>query len=75
MIGYSITIKQLNDSADGRNLGVKLGRICIKKNHPVASVASYCGVSREAVYLWFKGKTTPKGKHAQAVQRLIDKLH
>jgi DNA-binding XRE family transcriptional regulator len=74
MQGYSIELKRLNDAADKKNLGVMLGRLCIKNDYSVGKVAEYLGVSRETVYSWFKGKANPNTTHKQGVEKLIARL-
>jgi predicted transcriptional regulator len=74
MPGYSVfTIRDIND-ANPRMLGVKLAKICVKRDIPVKDVAEYLGVSRVAVYAWFRGKVEVSDKHASKVHKLIEKL-
>ena len=54
--GYSLKLIQLNKKADPKRLGIRLGKMCIKRNVPVAEVATKLGVSRQTVYNWFEGK-------------------
>ena len=72
--GYSVKLIELNKSADRRNLGVRLGRICIKHDVSVARVAARLGVSRQAVYNWFAGVSNPKPQVAKKIERYIPKL-
>jgi transcriptional regulator with XRE-family HTH domain len=69
--GYSARLIALNKEADSKLLGVKLGRICIKRNIPVSLVASELGVSRQTVYNWFTGANTPLNQSVGAVQTLL----
>lgn len=72
--GYStLTVREIQE-ANPTLLGVKLGRVCIKKDIPVSDVAEYFGVSRVTVYSWFRGQTVVSGKHADKMQKLIAKL-
>lgn len=72
--GYStLTVREVEE-ANPNLLGVKLGRICIKRDIPVKDVAEYFGVSRVTVYSWFRGTTVVSGKHADKMQKLIAKL-
>ena len=73
MIGYSLTLLERNKRADGRNLGVRLGRVCIKNNVPVSDVADALGVSRQTVYNWFGGVSSPTILLRGAVLKLIAK--
>ena len=69
--GYSARLIALNKEADSKLLGVKLGRICIKRNIPVSLVASELGVSRQTVYNWFTGANTPLNQSVGAVETLL----
>jgi hypothetical protein len=72
--GYSLlTIEEIR-RADQRLLGVQLGKICLRDNIPVTDVAEFFKVSRVTVYNWFKGKAVVSGKHADRMQKLIQKL-
>jgi transcriptional regulator with XRE-family HTH domain len=69
--GYSRKFAAANKKADSSHVGVQLGRICIAKDIPVPDVAEYLGVSRQAVYLWFLGKSTPHPKTRETLKELI----
>lgn len=72
--GYStLTVREIEE-ANPKLLGVKLGRLCVKKDIPVSDVAEYFGVSRVTVYAWFRGQTVVSGKHADKMQKLVEKL-
>jgi predicted transcriptional regulator len=72
--GYStLTVQEIED-ANQNLLGVKLGKICVKRDIPVTDVAEFFGVSRVTVYAWFRGKAVVSGKHADKMQKLITKL-
>lgn len=58
--GYSLRIRDLNAKADKRKLGVRLGRVCIKKDVPVSVIAKRMGVTRATVYNWFCGASVPQ---------------
>lgn len=75
MLGYTLAQLEINKRADGRRLGVKLGRICIAKNIPVKEVAEYFSVSRLTVYKWFSGRSDPSASRRDAVEKLIARLH
>jgi len=74
--GYSRKYVAANKKADQSHIGVKLGRVCIDRDIPVLDVAEYLGVSRQAVYLWFLGKSKPhpdmRVKIEEATKRLKD---
>jgi len=69
--GYSRKFAAANKKADSSHVGVQLGRICIAEDIPVPDVAEYLGVSRQAVYLWFLGKSTPHPKMRETLKELI----
>lgn len=69
--GYSARLIELNKRADKRLLGVRLGRVCIKHNVPVADVASQLGVSRQTIYNWFTGASNPQQTFVDAVEVLL----
>ena len=72
--GYTTLFVQAVNDATPFFLGVKLAKICIKLDIPVADVAEYLGVSRPTVYSWFLGKRDVAPKYAEQVQKLINKL-
>ncbi len=73
MIGYSLSMVQKNKAADGKRVGVKLGRSCIKKNIPVRKIAEIAGVSTVAVYGWFTGKYDPTPSTLAKVLKYVDR--
>jgi hypothetical protein len=72
--GYSRKFADANKKADQSHIGVQLGRICIAKDIPVPDVAEYLQVSRQAVYLWFLGKSLPHPMMRDALKDLIKNL-
>jgi hypothetical protein len=73
MIGYSQQIVKTNRDADGRKLGVCLGRYCISREIPVADVMEYFGVSKQTVYSWYAGTHTPSKRHAVIISKFLGK--
>lgn len=72
--GYStLTVREIHE-ADADLLGVKLGKICVEREIPVADISEHFHVSRVTVYSWFRGKTVVSGKHADKMRTLIAKL-
>jgi hypothetical protein len=65
--GYSLGLIERNSRASEKKLGVQLGRVCINHNVPVSVVASRFGVTRQTVYNWFGGISSP----AEALHGLI----
>lgn len=72
--GYSLRLTLLNHTADECLLGVRLGRLCIQRNRPVADVATALRVSRQTVYNWFSGVNAPRASMAEAVESYIEAL-
>ena len=73
MIGYTLALVEKNKAADGKMVGVKIGRACIKKGISVKEVAKVAGVSTVTVYAWFMGDFNPKPEIAAKLTRFIDK--
>lgn len=71
--GYSSDFVNEVNAADRTKLGVRLGLLCIKCNIPVTDVSEFFGVSRTAVYAWFRGNNVDE-KHVTKMQKLVDKL-
>jgi DNA-binding XRE family transcriptional regulator len=69
--GYSAKLIKLNKQASRKLLGVRLGRLCIKCDIPVAQVARKLGVSRQTVYNWFVGASSPRAELIPAVEKFI----
>lgn len=57
--GYSLRLIERNRQASEKHLGVRLGRQCILHQVPVSTVAKEFGVTRQTVYNWFSGISTP----------------
>jgi len=72
--GYSLRLVEQNRKADGRELGVRLGRVCIEHNVPVAVVAQRFGVTRQTVYNWFRGSSTPNPDLTSIMHTFINSL-
>lgn len=70
--GYSTRLVTLNKAANARNLGVKLGRVCIRHDYSVSKIASTLGVSRQTIYNWFCGSHEPNDAAKEAI---IDFIH
>lgn len=60
--------------ADPTLLGVRLGRLCVEANLPVAYVAPALEVSRNTVHSWFRGQMMheDKRKVVEAFMYLIE---
>lgn len=72
--GYSVKLLEANKRADKKNLGVQLGKLCIKHSIPVSKVAGDLGVSRPTVYNWFCGVTTPQATLTYTIRKYIEQI-
>lgn len=72
--GYTIKIAEAIKNADGNLLGVRLGRICLDRGISVVEAARTLGVTRQTIYQWFCGETTPLAHHLDVMQQWMDKL-
>ena len=72
--GYSAKLVALNRQADKNNLGVRLGRACIREDIPVSRVAETLGVSRQTLYNWFMGKSSPQPMMVDLVARYLERI-
>lgn len=73
MIGYSQQLVKANKKADQKLRGVQLGKYCIKNDIPVALVANAFGVSRTAVYAWFKGESELSAFSSALAEKFVKK--
>lgn len=71
MSGYSLNLMLVNKSANGKHIGVALGRICIKAGVSVSSIAERFDVSRQTVYNWFEGRVTPNNRMVEPIKEYI----
>ncbi len=74
MNGYSLLTAHRINTADKSFIGVKLGRLCVKKGIPVRDVAEFLNVSHTAVYAWFKGEVSVSHRYRADIEYLISKL-
>lgn len=72
--GYSVFFINDVHSANPRLLGVRLGKLCIKKQVSVIEVAKHFGVSRQTVYCWFRGVRQVTEQYKEKMEKLINKL-
>ena len=72
--GYSRRLVDANKKASSSSVGVRLGRLCIRHDIPVATVAGVMGVSRVTVYNWFSGTTTPAPALEQRIREWVKNL-
>jgi AcrR family transcriptional regulator len=69
--GYSQSLVYANKKANIKSLGVALGRVCIVEGVSVSHVADSFGVSRMAVYNWFKGDSVPHPDTHAAIEKYM----
>ena len=69
--GYTLLTVEANKRANAKNIGVALGRACIKAGVSVNQVAEHFGMSRMAVYNWFRGVSNPNPRLKGAIQAYI----
>ena len=69
--GYSARVVKANKKADPKNIGVKLGRVCIRRDIPVVTVARIYNVSRQTVYNWFMGISVPSAHISGHIQHYL----
>lgn len=69
--GYSQSLVYANKKASIKSLGVALGRVCILEGVSVSHVADFFGVSRMAVYNWFKGDSVPHPDTHAAIEKYM----
>jgi hypothetical protein len=72
--GYSVHVVEGVRTADGKRLGVQLGRLCVSRDIPVSRVSLSLGVSRQTVYSWFLGKSEPRPALFGAIETLLSTL-
>ncbi len=69
--GYSQGLVEANRKASRSHPGVALGRMCIKAKVPVMEVAEHFGLSRQAIYSWFKGVSSPRPDLVKQIEKYM----
>lgn len=71
---YGDRVLILLQQGDPSLLGVRLGRLCVEANLPVAYVATALEVSRNTVHSWFRGQVMNerKRKVVEAFMYLVE---
>jgi hypothetical protein len=72
--GYSINVVENIKKADGELLGVQLGLACVYHGVPVSKVADDLGVTRQTVYHWFCGASSPQGQIRPTIEAYLANL-
>ena len=74
MRGYTVALVKANRTAPKHLIGVELGTACIRADVPVIEVARHFGVSRQAVYAWFCGRSIPHLVLHSKIEKYIKEL-
>jgi len=72
--GYTSGFVQAVNAADPAHPGVRLAKLCIKLDVPIASIAPKLGVTRATIYNWAIGKYHPTREHLPKIERLMNRL-
>ena len=70
MIGYSLHLQRINNAGDSKRIGVRFGRLCIRKNISVIEISQQLNVSRQTIYNWFAGKSEPSKATTARIREL-----
>ena len=73
-IGYTFRIARKLKAADGALLGVRLGRLCVRKVIPVSYIATELGVTRQTIYNWFHGHAIICTTSVPEVKKLMSRI-
>lgn len=65
----------MNKDADAKAVGVRLGQACISNDISVAAAARQLRVSRQTIYNWFCGASTPQATIQDAIEDYIATLN
>lgn len=69
--GYSAGLTAMVEAADPALITTRFAKFCIANDVSVAQISSHFGISRPAIYDWFKGNSTPMAKHQQMMETLM----
>lgn len=72
--GYTLHLLEVLENADPENIGVRLGRMCVTRRIPVPVVAKSMGVTRAAVYKWFKGQVVPQPAARERIEAFMEEM-
>lgn len=70
--GYSVRMLQQIEAADNTLPAVRLAKLCVANNIPVAQVAKDLGTSKQSVYAWFTGHRKPSARFCERILALLD---
>jgi len=70
---YHTKTRALVRAGPSRNLGVRLGRLAVKKRVSVQEIANRTGASRTTVYSWFAGGNVTNA-YRNVVKTLLENL-
>lgn len=69
--GYSTELIKQNKEAIKSNMGVRLGKVCIKNKISVITISKKLGVSRQTIYNWFAGVTSPQNVLLPSIKEFV----
>lgn len=73
--GYSYELAQAVFNGDQTLPWIELGSICIRQNVPVSELSKVLGVSRQTIYSWFFGKSSPAPNRIAKINEVIAEYH
>jgi hypothetical protein len=73
-IGYTFQLAKKLKAADRALLGVRLGRLCVRKDIPVSYIATELGVTRQTIYNWFHGHAVISPTSIPEVKKLMSRI-
>lgn len=74
MRGYSYRVVSALRSGDAGKPWVALGLKCVDRDIPVDTIAQALNVSRQSVYAWFLGRSTPSAESEERITALLRSL-
>lgn len=69
--GYSLRVAKYLEQGDPENIGVQLGRYCLKHDISSSQIAAQLGVTKMTIYNWFSGRPVRKPDHIAAIKALL----
>ena len=70
MTYYSPEMYTAIEEGDHSKLGVRLGAACVDAGIPIIALSKWFGVSRQAIYGWFRG-TPMRDKYHEKAETII----
>jgi len=69
--GYSHRLVQIVSKRDQKDPAVRFAQYCIAREIPALEVAKLFGVTKAAVYYWFKGEWRPREHHVAKMLEIM----